>query len=178
MDPPHARVTDLESRAGIKVNGKKVSCVELAEGDEVRIGQTVLRVGLIPAAPLDITGYHPEREIGAGDHGTVFLARRDLDNVRVAIKTLWSPGGDSAAELFRRRTRRLAELDHPNLTRVLGGGGTGPLLYVASEYVNGPNAEQIFNARGAMTMRAAVLVVTKALTGLAYPTSAGWRTGR
>jgi hypothetical protein len=168
VDPPYCRVTDLESKAGIKVNGKKLSAAELAEGDEVRVGQTVLRVGVVPAAPLDITGYHPEREIGAGAHGTVFLARRDLDNVRVAIKTLWSPGGDAAAERFRGELERLADLDHPNLTAVYGGGGTGPLLYVVTEYVNGPNGEQIVAARGPMTVRAAVLVMTKALAGLAY----------
>jgi eukaryotic-like serine/threonine-protein kinase len=177
VDPPYCRVTDLESKAGIKVNGKKLSACELNEGDEVRVGQTVLRVGLIPAAPLDITGYHPEREIGAGDHGTVFLARRDLDNVRVAIKTLWSPGGESAAELFRGELARLAELDHPNLTRVYGGGGTGPLLYVVTEYVNGPNAEQIVSARGPMTVRAGVLVMTKALLGLAYAHQKGFTHG-
>lgn len=175
IDPPHCRAVDLETKPGIKVNGKKVVAADLADGDEVRVGQTVLQFALTPAAPLDIPGYRPEREIGQGPQGTVFLARRDVDGVRVAIKTVWPPGGggDAVAERFRAEVARLEELDHPNLTRVYGGGAAGPLLYVATEFVNGPNAEQIVAARGPMSARAGVLVVARALTGLAYAHARG-----
>src|SRR5688572_26229918 len=43
---PRCRIIDLHSKSGIKVNGHKVSDADLADGDEVRAGQTVFRVGL------------------------------------------------------------------------------------------------------------------------------------
>ena len=36
------QVEDLQSTNGIRVNGKKLRSTELADGDEIRIGQTTL----------------------------------------------------------------------------------------------------------------------------------------
>ena len=114
-------------------------------GDEVQVGQTVLRVGLIPP-PLDIPGYRPEREIGVGPRGPCF-ARRESDNIRIAIKTLWSRAGRAKADLFMGRIAGCGPRP-PGLTRVLGGGVDRPLLLYAAEYVNGPNVEQIVAGPG------------------------------
>ena len=55
IDPPEVRVRDLWSRNGTFVNGEKLQPVEaeqigeqeLKNGDEVRLGNTVLRIGTI-----------------------------------------------------------------------------------------------------------------------------------
>ena len=46
LDPPRCRLVDLKSRNGTYVNGRKVTAVDLKDGDEIRVGQTILRVSL------------------------------------------------------------------------------------------------------------------------------------
>jgi len=95
----------------------------------------------------DITGddrigaYRIERELGRGGMGTVYLAVRDDDefNKKVAIKIVRS-GFDSDELLHRFRSERqiLANLDHPNIARLLDGGTTvDGAPYVVMEYVDG-----------------------------------------
>jgi eukaryotic-like serine/threonine-protein kinase len=42
VNPPHCRLTDLDSTNGTKVNGRKVSAGDLVDGDLIEAGQTVL----------------------------------------------------------------------------------------------------------------------------------------
>src|SRR4051812_15087403 len=44
VNPPLCRLTDLQSRNGTLVNGQKAQAADLKHGDEIRAGQTVLRV--------------------------------------------------------------------------------------------------------------------------------------
>jgi serine/threonine-protein kinase len=44
INPPHCRLMDLHSRNGTFVNGKKVKSVALADGDQIKVGKTTLRV--------------------------------------------------------------------------------------------------------------------------------------
>ena len=80
-------------------------------------------------------------ELGHGGMGTVYLAARadDAYQKRVAIKIVRF--GDNRPELldrFRNERQILANLDHPNVARLLDGGTTeGGLPYVVMEYVDG-----------------------------------------
>ncbi len=86
--------------------------------------------------------YVVEREIGRGGMGAVYLASR-ADEVfykTVAIKVI--SGGaalsESALEAFRRERQILAQLEHPNIARLLDAGATDDgLLYLIMEYVDG-----------------------------------------
>jgi len=51
VNPPRCRVIDLNSRNGTHVNGRRVGTAELADGDEVKAGHTVFRVGIPPPDP-------------------------------------------------------------------------------------------------------------------------------
>jgi pSer/pThr/pTyr-binding forkhead associated (FHA) protein len=42
VNPPQCRLTDLGSTNGTKVNGRKISAADLADGDLIEAGQTVL----------------------------------------------------------------------------------------------------------------------------------------
>ena len=81
------------------------------------------------------------RELGHGGMGTVYLARRDDDvyQIDVAIK-LVTPGMDTEIVLqrFRRERQILANLQHPNIARLLDGGTTEDgYPYIVMEYING-----------------------------------------
>ncbi len=91
-------------------------------------------------APM-IGPYRVLRELGKGGMGVVYLAVRDDGAFKknVAIKLL---RGDAVTreflERFRHERQVLANLDHPNITRILDGGDTteGMPFYVM-EYVEG-----------------------------------------
>jgi serine/threonine-protein kinase len=44
VSPSRCRLVDLNSRNGTHVNGRKVTVQDLKDGDEIRVGKTVLRV--------------------------------------------------------------------------------------------------------------------------------------
>jgi tRNA A-37 threonylcarbamoyl transferase component Bud32 len=85
--------------------------------------------------------YVIEKEIGRGGMGTVYLAFRDDDQFRqrVAIKVV-NRGMDSeyGRSRFRRERQVLADLQHPNIARLLDGGSTSEgLPFFAMEYLEG-----------------------------------------
>lgn len=85
--------------------------------------------------------YELVREIGRGGMGTIYLARRADDEFEkeVAIKIL-KRGTDTEEVLRRFRAERqiLAQLEHPNIARLIDAG-TSPdgLPYFVMEYVDG-----------------------------------------
>jgi serine/threonine protein kinase/tetratricopeptide (TPR) repeat protein len=110
--------------------------VEISDSND-RIGQ---RIG-----PYEIL-----REIGHGGMGTVFLAVRADDQYRkeVAIK-LVNRGMDTDTILRRFMMERqiLANLEHPNIARLLEGGTTADgLPYFVMEYVEGEPIDEYCEA--------------------------------
>lgn len=85
--------------------------------------------------------YRIEREIGRGGMGTVYLAWR-ADNVfqrRVAIKIIkHGMNSDFVLQRFRHERQILANMDHPNIARLLDGGATpSGQPYFVMEYIEG-----------------------------------------
>ena len=85
--------------------------------------------------------YRLLRELGEGGMGAVYLATRDDAELRkdVAIKIIRR---DSATDLnvrrFRQERQILANLDHPNIARLLDGGTTGEgIPFLVMEVVEG-----------------------------------------
>src|SRR3954471_18146227 len=57
VNPPHCRLTDLNSRNGTYVNDVRVQTADLKHGDEIRGGKTVIQVTIaeeLPGATLDL----------------------------------------------------------------------------------------------------------------------------
>ena len=94
-----------------------------------------------PMTGRRIGPYQVTREIGHGGMGAVYLAVRADDQYQkqVAIKLI-KRGMDTETILRRFRTERqiLANLDHPNIAKLLDGGTTEEgLSYFIMDYVDG-----------------------------------------
>ena len=80
-------------------------------------------------------------EIGRGGMGAVYLAERDDQQFkkRVAVKLIKrGMDTDFVVQRFRNERQILANLDHPNIARLLDGGATeADLPYFIMEYVEG-----------------------------------------
>lgn len=100
-----------------------------------------------PAQIDDFRILHP---IGSGGMGTVYLAEHAGDSFKqlVALKLI-KRGMDTSAVLkrFLMERRILAQLDHPNIARMLDGGSTEHgLPYFVMEYVEGDEIRKYANA--------------------------------
>jgi serine/threonine-protein kinase len=92
--------------------------------------------------PERIGPYRILRKLGQGGMGAVYLAERDDRQFqqKVAIKLLRPEAAASPELLLRFRTERqiLADLDHPNIARMLTGGVTSDgVPFLAMEYIEG-----------------------------------------
>ena len=119
---------------------------------------------------LVIGDYHVLDIIGAGGMGQVYKARhRFMDRV-VAIKIMHSAKASNSklVQRFAREVKAAARLTHPNIVTAYDAGETAGSLYLAMEYVDGPDISQVVKARGALTVDQAVNITIQAARGLAY----------
>lgn len=107
-------------------------------------GDTTLRGAVADAAAaraVDAIGpYRVIRELGVGGMGTVLLAERMLGDTRqcVALKLIRGFPTAQARERLARERTLLAELNHPNIARLVDAGETADgMPYIAMEYVEG-----------------------------------------
>ena len=110
---------------------------------------------LVPAGggpPPDRVGpWKILREIGTGGMGVVYLAERDDGEYRqtAALKLIRdSHFTEAFVDLFRRERQTLAQLNHPNIARLLDGGTTAAgRPYLAMEYVEGKPLNEYCRSR-------------------------------
>src|SRR4029079_18013978 len=92
------------------------------------------------------------RELGHGGMGAVYLAIRADDEYRkqVAIKVIRSSFDPAfIQQRFRHERQILADLDHPNIARLIDGGSTEEgAPYFVMEYVEGLPIDQYCEANG------------------------------
>ncbi len=138
--PPSARA-DLLKRADTEVRSEVESLLAAHDEPGAFLDRSVW--DLIDAhegerlAGAQIGAYRIVKPLGRGGMGTVFLATREGDfTQRVAIKLV--RGGESMVQRFRQERQILANLDHPNIARLVDGGTTADgLPYLVMEYVDG-----------------------------------------
>ena len=146
---PGDRPAFLDRRCGQDVNLRRELESLLAASDQT-LGFARDAVGEIArqqnTEPL-LTGtrigpYQLLRPLGEGGMGRVYLAARadELYRQEVAVKLMHPGVGQAQAMLLRFSAERqiLANLNHPNIARLLDGGiTTDGLPYLVMEYVNG-----------------------------------------
>lgn len=109
---------------------------EQSLGDEVGASLVGRRLG----------PYRLERLLGRGGMGAIYLGRRvdDSFDKHVAVKLLRPElASPELVHRFRAERQTLANLDHPNIARLLDGGTTEDgLPYLVMEYVAGVSLEE------------------------------------
>lgn len=147
IEMPANEQADFVSRldAGIRGEVQKLLIANADAGDFIS-EPAVIGIGAVENhdsddVPGQIDEYHILRQIGAGGMGTVFLAEHVGEGFtqRVALKLI-KRGMDTNAVLKRFLIERhiLANLEHPNIARMLDGGTTADgLPYFVMEYVEG-----------------------------------------
>ena len=97
-----------------------------------------------PAPPLERLGkYVIVRQLGAGGFGVVYEAYDEQLERAVAIKIRHGEDGQSGlSDDLLHEARSIAQLDHPNIVRLLEAGETAQGLgYVVYEYIDGETLE-------------------------------------
>jgi len=199
FNPPTARLVDLESKSGTKVNGVRVGQVDLKTGDRVKAGATTLLVRLPPPSMSDtiigpadpgtgsfeydpragfptLPGYAIEAELGRGNMGVVYRARARADGTAVAVKTILPAVSPTPAAVgrFRREAEILRRLAHPNIVEYRDSGVAGGLLYFVMELVPGHNAARIVDRDGPLPPDRAAKWVGQLLDALAHAHERGF----
>ncbi len=104
--------------------------------------------------------------IGQGGMGAVFLARQVSLDREVALKVISSVGDAQTKHLdrFKRESRVLAKISHPNIVPIYEIGQQGPYSYFAMQYVDGVSLDKILSSiRNAKTGDKASAVMSKCL---------------
>lgn len=98
-----------------------------------------------------VGAYQIDGELGRGGMGVVYSARRadGAYQQRVAIKLLHSASiGAAEARRFARERQLLAQLDHPNIARLLDGGTTeAGMPYLVMEVIDGVQIDTFANTK-------------------------------
>ena len=120
-------------------------------GLTARLGAAVVDATELPLAGQRLGPYRLVAELGSGGMGLVFLAERADEQFRqqVAIKLIRGFASSNAATQLRHERQVLAELEHPNIARLLDGGETAQgQPYLVMEYVRGEPVTAASKSRG------------------------------
>jgi eukaryotic-like serine/threonine-protein kinase len=100
-----------------------------------------------------VAGFETDRLIGEGGFGQVWLARRQADGERVAIKILHAEliRSIDALTRFQRELDAIQRLAHRNVVRALDHGTLGDgRPYLILEYIEGPSLREVIHERGSL----------------------------
>jgi serine/threonine protein kinase len=97
--------------------------------------------------------YELEKELGQGGMGTVYLARDNGLNRKVALKILKTDLSDDSAfaKKFLDEVEVTASLAHPNIIRVYTLGEQDGRLYLVMEHLDQPSLEQRMDQAGKLS---------------------------
>jgi predicted Ser/Thr protein kinase len=116
-----------------------------------------------------VGAYQVVRELGRGGMGVVYLAERADGEFRkqVAIKLLPTSADEQIRQRFRRERQILADLEHPNIARLLDGGTLDGQPFVVMEFVPGRSLRERLHERGALPLEEINAIVQQICAGLA-----------
>jgi eukaryotic-like serine/threonine-protein kinase len=112
--------------------------------------------------------YRLESKLGSGGMSTVYLAVDETLGRKVAVKVLHQEISDQQDQLerFRRESRAVAQLSHPNLVGVIDAGEEGGRPYIVFEYVPGQTLKQRITAERGLPLDEAVAYAIEIGRGL------------
>jgi serine/threonine-protein kinase len=109
-------------------------------------------------------------QIGAGGMGRVYKAMQQTMQRTVALKVLSPQLMQSAKvqKLFQREVQATAQLNHPNIVTAYDANQVDGRHYLAMEYVDGPNLDQLVRAQGRLPIGRACDLIRQAAFGLQH----------
>lgn len=127
------------------------------------------------ASPPAVPGYETLHKIGEGGMGEVFLARPLGSDQSVAIKFLTTLHNDSSDRRlrFRRESRLVRELVHPNIVTVLDHGCIDDRDYFVMEFVDGPSLRAFLKPLQPMELNRARALLDAIAQALIYLSNQG-----
>ncbi len=114
--------------------------------------------------------------LGGGSMGKVYQARQLGLDKSVAIKVMNQKlaRDEAFAVRFYREAKAAARLDHPNSTRVLDfGEEPDGLLYIAMEYLDGRDLEQVIQKESPIDCRRIAMIANQMLSAIAVAHDVG-----
>jgi serine/threonine-protein kinase len=128
-------------------------------------------------SPQPIPGYEMLRVLGRGGMGCVTLGCDKKTRRAVAIKTLLPECAvsDKAMQRFMREIEVAASLKHPNIVEFLDRGTHNGVVYLVTEFVDGPDASKLADDHGGkLPWRDALSIISQVLAALAHAHSHGF----
>ena len=125
---------------------------------------------MVQARPSKIGKYEVESVVGEGAMGVVYCAMDSMLNRRVAIKVM----SDAIAqdkdlrERFLREAQAAGSLQHPNVVTIYDFGEVDGHLYIAMEYVEGEDLEDLLGSKIQLPLDAKLEMMIGVLHGLAF----------
>ncbi|MDX2220297.1 MAG: serine/threonine-protein kinase [Burkholderiales bacterium] len=127
-----------------------------------------------------LTRYKIIRELGRGASGKVYLGEDPFAKRKVAIKVLFSEGGQASPEdaalyksMFINEASLAGKLVHPHITQILDAVVEDSFSYIVMEYVEGGTLEQYTNPNNLLKPGQVVEIIFKSVRALAYAHSLG-----
>jgi len=115
--------------------------------------------------------------LGAGAVGSVYRARDNVDDRKVALK-VWNTAAydEQTRGRFMREAKALSTLRHPNIVDIQTFGMSDALPYMAMEYLDGQSLEALLASSDPpepLELKAAFDIMTQVLQALAYAHNLG-----
>ena len=123
-----------------------------------------------PSAETMIGKYQILESAGEGAMGCVYRARDTVLNRFVAIKVMNATiaGDKTLRDRFLREAQSAGSLQHPNVVTVYDFGEVDGHLFIAMEFVDGSDLEELMTSSTPPSLEAKLGIMIDALTGLAY----------
>lgn len=118
--------------------------------------------------PSKIGKYRILGLIGKGGMGAVYKAEHPTLKRAVIIKKLTSTGNQDLVERFKREARIMMDFRHEQIVQVYDHFKEGNAFYIAMEYVDGENLEELIKKRRYLSNEAAMLIFREICKALKY----------
>jgi eukaryotic-like serine/threonine-protein kinase len=116
--------------------------------------------------------YLVQSELGRGAMGVVYRATDSVLERTVAVKTvnmaLERDGADRYEARFYQEARAAGGLNHPNIVTVYDVGKSGEVVFMAMEYIEGPELRTLIVEGRPMPVSQAVSIAAQVAEGLGY----------
>jgi serine/threonine-protein kinase len=118
--------------------------------------------------PAKIGKYKILGLIGTGGMGAVYKAEHPTLKRPVIIKKLTSSGNKDLVERFKREARIMMDFRHEQIVQVYDHFKEGSAFYIAMEFVDGENLEDLIKKKRYLSNEAAMLIFREICKALKY----------